>query len=460
VILARLVDSVLLVVDAGSTRRANAQRCKEALTAVGARISGVMLNRSTERETRYYYARDDRRQRQLSAREPLARQTDSAIERRSWQPTVSVTFTDNPPAKVFPSVTPGLSETLKGTEDLAQKAAQEAVSRAARKPASVHEGKDVRARTASTRRVKSAPMLQNKAWLRLAIIGAVSALVLIAALASSLVGRPIRQVSDKATVPATSAQVPAAQATAEMVVTARSEPTSLAAGIDVASAQSAVMQPEATISIAPAKDIADATPTPRVASTVVEMPSADATATQQAMNAVAARQALGFLGCDVLDFEVLKPPVDAYLVAARAVNVELIWRVRNKATPSYCKWGQTGQEVKLLRAVPSGTQLGTGIPVKLKWIQADEYDLSLGTQVMIGQHTLSWRLVLPKADQAAGPALEAKVNVVVPTPKPTTTLLPTPTACPQVTYKCNCKTVCSGRECSKECDQCTAEKCD
>ena len=174
---------------------------------------------------------------------------------------------------------------------------------------------------------------------------------------------------------------------------------------------------------------------------------------------MAARQAIGFLGCDVLDFEVLKPPVDAYIVAARAVNVELIWRVRNKATPTYCKWGQTGQEVKLLRAVLSGTRLGTGIPVKLKWIQADEYDLSLSTQATIGQHTLSWRLVLPEADQAAGPALEARVNVIVPTPKPTATLLPTPTSCPEVTYDCNCRQVCSGRDCRRECDQCTKEKC-
>jgi len=193
---------------------------------------------------------------------------------------------------------------------------------------------------------------------------------------------------------------------------------------------------------------------------VVEMPSADATATQQAINALAARLAVGFLGCDVLDFEVLRSPAGARIVAARAANVELTWRVRNKATPTYCKWGLAGQEVKLLRAVPSGTQLGAGIPVKLKWVQADDYNLSLSTQAPVGQHTLTWRLVLPEADQPAGPALEASVSVLVPTPKPTATLLPTPTPCREVTYDCNCRQECSGRDCTRVCDQCTKEKCD
>jgi succinoglycan biosynthesis transport protein ExoP len=461
VILARRVDSVLLVVDAASTRQPNARRCKEALTAVGAYIAGVILNRSTARESRYYYyAQDERRKGQLSAREPLARQTGLAVEGKAWQPTVSVTFTDSPSPKVLPSVKPRPSEVFKRTEEVAaQKTAQEAIFRAARKPAGVYQRRDVRAGTVGTQR-KSAPMSQNKAWLRWAIIGAVSVLVLIAALASSLTGRSVQQVGDQATAPATATQVRVVQATTKAVVTAPLESTPLAAAMDIASAQSAVVQPEATISIAPAQDIADATLTPQATSTVAGMPSADATATQQAINAVAARQAVGFLGCDVLDFEVLKSPVDAYVVSAKAVNVELIWRVRNKATPTYCKWGQAGQEVKLLRAIPSGTRLGTGIPVKLKWIQTDEYDLSVSAQATIGSQTLSWRLTLPGADQAAGPALEAKVSVIVPTPKPTATLVPTPTSCPQVTYKCNCKTVCSGRDCSKECDQCTEERCD
>ena len=70
------------------------------------------------------------------------------------------------------------------------------------------------------------------------------------------------------------------------------------------------------------------------------------------------------------------------------------------------------------------------------------------------------RVILVDADQAAGRALEARVSALVPTPKPTVTLLPTPTSCPEVTYACNCRQVCSGRDCSKECDQCTKEKCE
>jgi len=461
-ILAARMDSVLLVVDAVITRRPHAQRCKEALAAVGARLSGVVLNRSTARESRYYYAEDSQRQRRRPAREPLARQFDSASERKAWQPTVSVTLTDSAPPQVFPSAMPRPNETLKRTEGLAaQEAAQEAILRAARQPASAYE-KSVRARTAGMQRVKPAPMPQNKAVLRLAIIGAVSMLVLVAALASSLVGRPTRQVGDIVTLPATMAQMQAAQVTAQVAVAATSKPTSLAIGTAIASTPPQVEQPQATLSIVPVEEVTDATPTPQATSTVVEMLSADATATQRAINAVAARLAVGFLGCDVLDFEVLQSPAGARIVAARAANVELTWRVRNKATPAYCKWGLAGQEVKLLRAVPSGTQVGVDIPVRLKWVQADDYNLSLSAQVPIGQRILSWRLVLPQADQPAGPALEASVTVLAPTPKPTAILLPTPTpttACRVVTYDCHCKQVCSGRNCTTDCDQCTKEEC-
>ena len=215
-ILAARVDSVLLVVDAGSTRRPHAQRCKEALAAVGARLSGVVLNRSTARESRYYYAEDGQRQRQRPAREPLARQFDSASERKSWQPTVSVTLTDSAPPQVFPSATPRPNETLKRTESLAlrKRPKRPFSGPPASQPASTK--RDVRARTVSTRRAKPAPMPQNKAVLRLAIIGAVSMLVLVAALASSLAGRPIRQVGGIATLPATMAQMQATQVTAEV----------------------------------------------------------------------------------------------------------------------------------------------------------------------------------------------------------------------------------------------------
>ncbi len=59
-VLARRLDNTLIVVDAGHTRRALAQRTKQALSAVGATLVGVVLNRlpSQSRSYNYYYASD------------------------------------------------------------------------------------------------------------------------------------------------------------------------------------------------------------------------------------------------------------------------------------------------------------------------------------------------------------------------------------------------------------------
>lgn len=59
-VLAQRLDGTLLVVDAGHTRRALAQRAKEALIAVGATLVGVVLNRlpGQSRTYDYYYASD------------------------------------------------------------------------------------------------------------------------------------------------------------------------------------------------------------------------------------------------------------------------------------------------------------------------------------------------------------------------------------------------------------------
>jgi Mrp family chromosome partitioning ATPase len=55
-ILASRVDGVLLVVDAGYTRRAMVKRAKESLLAIGANIVGVVVNRASIRsESDYYY---------------------------------------------------------------------------------------------------------------------------------------------------------------------------------------------------------------------------------------------------------------------------------------------------------------------------------------------------------------------------------------------------------------------
>lgn len=54
-VLARQLDGVLLVIDAGETRQPIAQRACEELTKVGARILGVALNKLTAGRSGYYY---------------------------------------------------------------------------------------------------------------------------------------------------------------------------------------------------------------------------------------------------------------------------------------------------------------------------------------------------------------------------------------------------------------------
>ncbi len=54
-ILATRVAGVLLVIDAGSTRTGPAREGKEALTQVGAKILGVVLNRQKSGRGGYYY---------------------------------------------------------------------------------------------------------------------------------------------------------------------------------------------------------------------------------------------------------------------------------------------------------------------------------------------------------------------------------------------------------------------
>jgi len=69
-ILAARMDGTLLVVDSGSTRRGPVQRTKEALTAVGARLLGVAMNRFSSREGgyyQYYYSSDEGPRRRRTA---------------------------------------------------------------------------------------------------------------------------------------------------------------------------------------------------------------------------------------------------------------------------------------------------------------------------------------------------------------------------------------------------------
>jgi hypothetical protein len=103
----------------------------------------------------------------------------------------------------------------------------------------------------------------------------------------------------------------------------------------------------------------------------------------------------------------------------------------------------------------AGSQPGPEVPVKLKWVQEDVYDLSLNVQLSVGRYAPSWRLILPKTGLPAGPDLEAKVSVLRPTPSPS------PTSCPLMSYECNCRTECDSRglNCSTVCDQCIKEQC-
>ncbi len=72
-ILATRLEGVVLVVDAGHTRRSPARHSREALSAVGAHVLGVALNRVREEAHTYstYYAKDWPRKRKFSPRTAL-----------------------------------------------------------------------------------------------------------------------------------------------------------------------------------------------------------------------------------------------------------------------------------------------------------------------------------------------------------------------------------------------------
>ncbi len=76
-ILASRLDGVLLVIDAGTTRRGAARRSKESLDAVGGHLLGVTLNRLSASRSGgyyyYYYSSDGRRRKRRSPRDLLAR---------------------------------------------------------------------------------------------------------------------------------------------------------------------------------------------------------------------------------------------------------------------------------------------------------------------------------------------------------------------------------------------------
>jgi Mrp family chromosome partitioning ATPase len=74
-ILASRLDGVLLVVDAGSTRRDAARHSKESLDSVGAHLLGVAINRLSASSGGYYYysSEEEGRRKRRSPRDLLVR---------------------------------------------------------------------------------------------------------------------------------------------------------------------------------------------------------------------------------------------------------------------------------------------------------------------------------------------------------------------------------------------------
>ena len=295
-----------------------------------------------------------------------------------------------------------------------------------------YEKQGERARAASPWTITgSITSIWRKTSLRLVLLGACAVVVLVVALALSLSKQPTQLVGNQATPPITLAQTMSVEMATGVVIFASQTRVAVASVTEIVPHQTEVLQIPAAVSVTP----------PETAVTSV-------TATQQME---------GILGCDTVQFDVLKSPASIQVVKVAPENVELTWRVRNKATLASCQWGRAGQETPLLRAVTMGEQSSINVPVELKWIANDEYDLSVKVQLGWGSYALNWRLVLPNTNLPAGPELIARVNVVSPTPTPTRT--PTITPCPTETYQCNCRQVCVGRDCKTECDECTRTKC-
>ncbi len=294
--------------------------------------------------------------------------------------------------------------------------------------ASDHEKQGERARAAGLWIIAgSITSIWRKTSLRLVLLGTGAVVVLAVALALSLSKQQTQLVGNQATPPITLAQIMSVEMATGVVIFASQTPVAVALVTEIVPHQTEVLQIPAAVSVTP---------------------------TETAVTGVTTTQrAEGILECDTVQFDVLKSPASIQVVKAPPENVELTWRVKNKATTTSCQWGRAGQETSLLRAVTTSEQSSINVPVKLKWIANDEYDLSLKVQLGWGRYTLNWRLVLPNTALPAGPELQAKVNVVSPTSTPTRT--PTVTPCPTETYECNCRFV--GRD--RVCDECTRERC-
>ena len=473
-ILARQVDNTLLVIDSGNTRPAMAQHSKEALELAKAHLSGVVLNRLSTRSSGYYYyyAEDGQRQRRrVQQPAPTTGQTIPGTERatpsfspgklsEARPPIAQLKQIGRPAQRPLPAphrtaplpeskplplarertpriITPAVGQAVPGTSGGYPKLS--APTGAAR-----IQGTRPSTPSPSTQLTgSSVGRIVRKNGLALALLGGGAGIILVAAFAFSL---PRRQTYKGNNVPTRAAAVVPATANTPIPADITTSTATMAAKeINVAQRQT---------------DEAQARSAAATGTAIV-----GATATRYALNASAAQQAVGFLNCETIDFEVLESPVDIISVASNEADIEFIWRVRNKTRMPYCKWGPEGQETKLFRAMEVNGQSGTSVPVKLTWLDSDEYALSLKTRLGRGQYDLRWRLLLPKTNSPGGPELHTKVVILAPTstraptPVPTRTPPPSSTPCPEKTYSCNCRKECSGRDCTTVCDECTKQEC-
>ena len=399
--LATRLGGTLLIVDSSNTPRSFVQRGKDALNKVGAQLSGAALDHLPSSSEDYYYYR------YYSARGPSLSSTDLDLPTRSFDPADSFLEPIIPATLEKSGRVIGLD-----TRPFAQAASSEAISTPIPVARPVQAGNKL-----------VAPLL-----------GAGALVILVVVFVLSLSRQQEQQIGYEATRAVAAAQTAAAD-------TPQVNQTATAAAQNPARRQTEVAQTRAATS-----------------AVLAETADADA-ATQQAISA-ATRQAMGFAGCETIELDILQLPNETHNTKTSPSDIELTWRVRNKTTLPNCKWGQGGQETQILRAIEVSGQRNE-VPVRLKWIQGDEYDLSLIVALNAGEHTLIWRLIPPATRSPRGPDLPARFIVIAPTNTPQPTLRPAPTPCPIQTFECNCTRVCDPRGgCQRICEACTRPKCD
>ena len=451
--LAASVDNTLLVVNSGHTRQARARHCKQVLEAVKANISGVVINRLPLRETGYYhhyYTEEGERHKWRAPKLPVPVPRPPAahgpipqaksVAASTLQAKVSLTQTEmgsHVPqlgqAKPHPGIiTPAVTRTVPKAPVTSQRARPSAT-----------ETYRVQRRSAPSvvRWTDKIRRMAKRKGLGIVAFGSVALVVLTVALALSLSRQPSPRRNSAPTVAVAIVQVTAVSTPAPTGTTADLADATTVKGPDITQSPTEPPQPDAGALAATGTAVAGGT------------------ATQVAINATAAQQAIGLLNCGTLEFEILESPPGLTRVTSGMVDVEFIWRVRNQATLSYCKWGQEKQETRLIQAVEVGKQRSMNIPVTLKWLEDDEYNLSIKTRLGAGVYDASWRLQLPKMTSPGGPTLQARAVVLKPTLTSTPTFVPTPTACPEKVYSCNCHQECSGRTCTQVCDECYRQEC-